>query len=151
MQNNRLWPWPVHLHACAQAACAAALCTICCRRRHHTAQGDASKTLSLHLQVQLTHAVQVLGAPLAAALLLMEGVGGLRGWQWLFIIEGAATGLWGVVLAVSPCHITLLRPAPGGHICRKYSSVEMSVRTALRLAIPLDARHMLRLRIEDVA
>lgn len=43
---------------------------------------------------------QVLGAPLAAALLLMEGVGGLHGWQWLFIIEGVVTCLWGVVLAV---------------------------------------------------
>ena len=47
---------------------------------------------------------QVVGAPLAAALLLMEGVGGLHGWQWLFIIEGAATCLWGIVLAVSSCH-----------------------------------------------
>ncbi len=44
---------------------------------------------------------QVVGAPLAAALLLMEGVCGLHGWQWLFIIEGAATCLWGIVLAVS--------------------------------------------------
>ena len=52
--------------------------------------------------------MQVLGAPLAAALLLMEGAGGLHGWQWLFIIEGAATALWGLVLAVSPCHYDLL-------------------------------------------
>ncbi len=47
--------------------------------------------------------LQVIGAPLAAALLLMEGVCGLHGWQWLFIIEGAATCLWGIVLAVSLC------------------------------------------------
>ena len=46
----------------------------------------------------------MLGAPLAAALLLMEGVGNLHGWQWLFILEGAATCLWGIVLAVSFCH-----------------------------------------------
>ncbi len=59
------------------------------------------------------YAVQVLGAPLAAALLLMEGVAGLHGWQWLFIIEGAATALWGVVLAVSPWHDTLLCIALG--------------------------------------
>ena len=51
----------------------------------------------------LVVARQVVGAPLAAALLLMEGVGGLHGWQWLFIIEGAATCLWGIVLAVSCC------------------------------------------------
>ncbi len=44
--------------------------------------------------------MQVLGAPLAAALLVMEGVGGMHGWQWLFILEGAATCLWGLVLTV---------------------------------------------------
>ena len=30
----------------------------------------------------------VIGAPLSSALLRMDGVGGLHGWQWLFIIEG---------------------------------------------------------------
>ena len=53
----------------------------------------------MHTEVWLSG--QVVGAPLAAALLLMEGVCGLHGWQWLFIIEGAATCLWGIVLAVS--------------------------------------------------
>ncbi len=28
-----------------------------------------------------------LGSPISGALLLMDGIGGLRGWQWLFIIE----------------------------------------------------------------
>ena len=64
--------------------------------------------------------MQVLGAPLAAALLLMEGAGGLHGWQWLFIIEGAATALWGVVLAVSPCHYDLLRLAWGESLCHEW-------------------------------
>ncbi|MDP2319762.1 MAG: MFS transporter [Acidobacteriota bacterium] len=30
----------------------------------------------------------VIGAPISSAILQMEGVGGLHGWQWLFIIEG---------------------------------------------------------------
>lgn len=31
---------------------------------------------------------QVLGSPLAAGLMALDGHGGLRGWQWLFMIEG---------------------------------------------------------------
>ncbi len=30
----------------------------------------------------------VIGAPISSALLQMHGLGGLRGWQWLFLIEG---------------------------------------------------------------
>lgn len=30
----------------------------------------------------------IIGAPLGGALLNMEGVGGLHGWQWMFLIEG---------------------------------------------------------------
>ena len=64
--------------------------------------------------------MQVLGAPLAAALLLMEGAGGLHGWQWLFIIEGAATALWGIVLAVSTCHYDLLCLAQNESLCHEW-------------------------------
>ncbi len=45
--------------------------------------------------------MQVIGAPLAAALLYMDGLGHLRGWQWLFIIEGCLTSIYGVILKVS--------------------------------------------------
>lgn len=30
----------------------------------------------------------VIGGPLSSALLVLDGVGGLQGWQWLFIVEG---------------------------------------------------------------
>jgi ACS family tartrate transporter-like MFS transporter len=30
----------------------------------------------------------VVGGPISSALLLLDGVGGVRGWQWLFIVEG---------------------------------------------------------------
>ena len=43
----------------------------------------------------------MIGAPLAAGLLYMDGLGHLRGWQWLFIIEGCLTVIYGVILKVS--------------------------------------------------
>src|ERR1700751_2750177 len=35
----------------------------------------------------------VVGGPLASALLKLDGVGGLQGWQWLFVAEGIPTVL----------------------------------------------------------
>jgi len=42
-------------------------------------------------------ASMVLGTPLSAALLYMDGLGGLHGWQWLFVIEGLPAVLLGFV------------------------------------------------------
>ena len=44
--------------------------------------------------------MQIIGAPLAAGLLYMDGLGHLRGWQWIFIIEGLLTACYGVILKV---------------------------------------------------
>ena len=41
---------------------------------------------------------QVIGAPLAASLMTLNGLLGLRGWQWLFILEGLPTMAFGVWL-----------------------------------------------------
>lgn len=44
-----------------------------------------------------------LGGPLGGALMSMHGIGGLRGWQWMFLVEGILTILVGLaVLAVLP-------------------------------------------------
>ena len=44
-----------------------------------------------------------IGAPLSALILQMEGVGGLHGWQWMFLLEGLlATGLAMAVLKWLP-------------------------------------------------
>ena len=43
---------------------------------------------------------QVVGGPLAAALLLLDGTFGLHGWQWLFLCEGMPTIIFAVVLKV---------------------------------------------------
>ncbi|PRW44580.1 MFS general substrate transporter [Chlorella sorokiniana] len=59
-----------------------------------------------------TALAQVVGAPIAAGILAMDGVGGLKGWQWLFLLEGAATVVFGVVLrlclAPSPAKARML-------------------------------------------
>jgi ACS family tartrate transporter-like MFS transporter len=57
---------------------------------------------------------QVVGAPLAGWLLGFDGVGGLHGWQWMYLIEGIpAVLLAGVVLKVmadSPADAKWLAP-----------------------------------------
>jgi MFS transporter, ACS family, tartrate transporter len=45
-------------------------------------------------------ALQMLGAPLAAGILLMNDIRGLRGWQWIFLIEGSTTVGFALVLAI---------------------------------------------------
>ena len=39
----------------------------------------------------------IVGAPVSEALLSMHGIGGLRGWQWLFLLEGLPAVILGVV------------------------------------------------------
>lgn len=39
----------------------------------------------------------------------MDGVGGLRGWQWLFILEGSITAVYGIVLKVHALFNSVLR------------------------------------------
>jgi len=42
----------------------------------------------------------VLGSPLSSALLEMDGIAGLKGWQWMFILEGVPAVLLGIVVLV---------------------------------------------------
>ncbi len=42
----------------------------------------------------------VVGGPISSALLRLDGVGGLSGWQWLFLAEGIADGSAGNLCAV---------------------------------------------------
>jgi ACS family tartrate transporter-like MFS transporter len=54
----------------------------------------------------------VVGAPLSSALLKLDGLRGLSGWQWLFLLEGVPTVLLGIsvlfVLHDSPAKVTWL-------------------------------------------
>jgi MFS transporter, ACS family, tartrate transporter len=56
-----------------------------------------------------------LGSPLSAALLSADGLLGLRGWQWMFILEGAPAVLLGLLslylLDDRPSHAAWLAPA----------------------------------------
>src|SRR5581483_7275326 len=56
----------------------------------------------------------VIGAPISGLLLGLDGVFGLRGWQWLFIVEGVPSVLLGIVtwfyLTDRPEHATWLSP-----------------------------------------
>lgn len=56
----------------------------------------------------------VIGSALAAGLLSMNGILGLRGWQWLFLLEGIPTVILGIVLwcclARSPSSAGFLEP-----------------------------------------
>jgi MFS family permease len=40
----------------------------------------------------------IVGAPLSTWVMRLEGIGGLRGWQWLFLIEGLPAVILGVVV-----------------------------------------------------
>jgi ACS family tartrate transporter-like MFS transporter len=53
-----------------------------------------------------TALAQVVGAPLAAGILSLNGVFGIRGWRWLFLVEGAITVIFGVLLGLN------LAPSP---------------------------------------
>jgi ACS family tartrate transporter-like MFS transporter len=73
----------------------------------------------------------IVGAPVSAALLALDGWLGLRGWQWLFLIEGLPAVLLGVVtlwyLTDRPEQATWLSPEE-----REWLSTEMARERALR-------------------
>ena len=58
----------------------------------------------------------VIGTPLAGCLMQMEGIAGLYGWQWLFLLEGlpaiglGAAVLFSGLLPDSPAHASWLTP-----------------------------------------
>lgn len=55
----------------------------------------------------------IIGAPLSDALLRLDGMAGLRGWQWLFLIEGAPAVILGIAtlfyLTDQPSHARWLK------------------------------------------
>ncbi len=56
---------------------------------------------ALALVATSTALSQVIGAPIGAALMLMDGLRGIRGWRWLFLIEGLITIVFGIAFYVS--------------------------------------------------
>ena len=78
---------------CAYRACRASMSSR--GRDQHTVLTHSSA--SHHGQRNI---VQVAGAPIAAMLLSLNGVLGLRGWKWLFLLEGLPTIAFGFILRV---------------------------------------------------
>ena len=84
----------------------------------------------------------LIGGPLSAALLAIDGFGGLRGWQWLFIVEGVPACLVGVLV------YALLRDTPA-----QAAFLSAPERQALLAALAAEQRqrppHSLRLAFVD--
>ena len=73
-----------------------------------------------------------IGSPISAHILLMNQVAGLKGWQWLFLIEGAPALLLGAVtwfaLADGPWSAAWLSPAEKDELKRAMRSEEQGQR-----------------------
>jgi len=84
----------------------------------------------------------VIGGPLSGLLMELDGAFGLRGWQWLFLIEGVPAVIFGVVtlfyLTDRPEQATWLEPTEREWLCARLAaertdhSVDHSFATALR-------------------
>lgn len=48
-----------------------------------------------------TAVATVLGGPIAGLILLLDGAGGLTGWQWLFLVDGIPAILLGIALPIA--------------------------------------------------
>lgn len=59
---------------------------------------QAERARAVALFMTATAMAGVVGGPISGALLGMDGIGGLRGWQWLFVIEGVPSIVLGVVV-----------------------------------------------------
>ena len=62
----------------------------------------------------------IVGGPLSAALFTLDGMGGLAGWQWIFVAEGIPSVLLGVTtlwfLTDRPADAKWLSPAEQEHL-----------------------------------
>ena len=58
-----------------------------------------SHVLALFLTSTATSGV--IGTPLAGWIMKMEGIGGLHGWQWLFLLEGLPAVVLGIAILIS--------------------------------------------------
>jgi MFS family permease len=77
----------------------------------------------------------VLGSPVSGMILGMDGVGGLAGWQWLFILEALPAVILGVVVMVyltdTPEQATWLEPAQREWLAKRIAT-ERTQKEALR-------------------
>jgi ACS family tartrate transporter-like MFS transporter len=81
----------------------------------------------------------VVGAPVSAALLKLDGVAGLEGWQWLFLVEGIPAVLLGVAtwfyLPDRPGNAPWLAPAEAAQLEGVLAAERAERERALRLTL----------------
>ena len=81
----------------------------------------------------------LLGAPLSAALLSLDGLGGYQGWQWLFVIEGIPAVLLGFVvmtyLTDRPSDATWLPPAQREWLVAKLAAEQAATANIRRFGV----------------
>ncbi len=81
-----------------------------------------------------------IGSPISAHILLMNQVAGLKGWQWLFLIEGAPALLLGAMtwfaLADGPWSAPWLSPAEKDELKRAMRSEEQGQRKGTNMLWP---------------
>ena len=69
---------------------------------------------AMALFITATALAGVVGGPISGALLTLHGLGGLAGWQWMFLLEGLPAVVLGFVVLVylpdSPAHASWLTP-----------------------------------------
>jgi MFS transporter, ACS family, tartrate transporter len=58
--------------------------------------GDRARTVAMFFVAGLV--AGIVGSPLSGAILSLDGVGGLAGWQWLFLVEAAPAILLGIAV-----------------------------------------------------
>lgn len=59
---------------------------------------ERARTIAAFMTATL--AAGIVGGPISGALLTMQGLGGLAGWQWLFLLEGLPAVVLGVIVLV---------------------------------------------------
>ncbi len=73
----------------------------------------------------------IVANPIGGALMKLDGLAGLHGWQWLFVLEGIPTVLLGVyiffVLPSSPAQATWLEPEEAAELTRRAVGEEPQV------------------------
>ncbi|KAL6779860.1 hypothetical protein ACKKBG_A14040 [Auxenochlorella protothecoides x Auxenochlorella symbiontica] len=90
-----------------------------------------------------TSIAQVLGAPLSAGILRMDGVLGVHGWQWLFLLGGGATFFFAIFLCMflarDPRSASFLTPEEAGWLdARQAASAQASSSHPSKLRAMLD-------------
>jgi len=85
----------------------------------------SDRELSLAYAIMLTalRCSQIVGGPLAGGLQYINARG-LYGFQWLFIVEGVITVIWGCCIWVSLLHILLADHEPHGSFALHYAAAE---------------------------